>query len=117
MTLLEAVRAALRKDDDARCTERAYLRWIRAYLRYIFLAARAAGLPGHVTPKTLRNSFARRLLEAATDLAVVQAMLGDKDRRTTRRRAQPRARSTALVASPLDLPPCPPHPPRIAASP
>ena len=40
------------------------------------LAAQECGLTGHVTPHTLRHSFATLQLEAGTNLRVVQAQLG-----------------------------------------
>jgi len=46
-------------------------------------AARRAGSPGEVTPKTLRHSFATHLMDRGVDLAVIASLMGHRSAHET----------------------------------
>lgn len=66
-------------------------------------AARAAGLNKHVTPHTLRHSYATNLLEAGVDVLTIQRLLGHSSFSTTRIYLHVRRVHMQGIRSPLDL--------------
>ena len=66
-------------------------------------AAVGAGIQKKVTPHLLRHSFATHLLEAGTDLAVIQALLGHRRIHSTTHYLRIRPDHVRRTQSPLDL--------------
>jgi integrase/recombinase XerD len=66
-------------------------------------AMQDAGIPWRrLTPHVLRHSFATHLLEADTELRVIQVLLGHKSIHSTTRYARVSTRMVAKAKSPLD---------------
>jgi site-specific recombinase XerD len=65
--------------------------------------ARRCGITKHVTPHTLRHSFAAHMLELGTDIRVIQVVLGHRSIRTTQVYAHVSSELIARARSPLDL--------------
>jgi site-specific recombinase XerD len=74
----------------------------RSVQRVVERAAKAAGIEKHVTTHTLRHSFATHLLEAGTNLRIIQELLGHASARTTQIYTHVARSAIESVRSPLD---------------
>lgn len=70
-------------------------------------ASRRAGIDKAVTPHTLRHSFATHLLDAGTELRVIQVLLGHDSIKSTTRYVQVSTGLIAKTKSPLERLPGP----------
>jgi len=66
-------------------------------------AAKQMGTNKRVTSHTLRHSFATHLLEAGTNIRVVQKLLGHADVKTTENYTHVLQQNLGAVKSPLDM--------------
>jgi len=71
--------------------------------RAIHRAARRAGIEKHVTPHTLRHSFATHILEAGGNIRAVQGLLGHRSLSSTERYTHVSIQTIRATPSPLDL--------------
>ena len=74
----------------------------RQLSRVVEAAAAAAGLTKHVSPHTLRHSFATHLLEDGVDIRVIQVLLGHAKLDNTALYARVATKTVRTVTSPLD---------------
>lgn len=73
-------------------------------VRHAFaMAAEQAGITKPVKPHVLRHSYATHLLDAGTDVRVIQALLGHRSLQTTMRYTRVSTAVVQKVPSPLDL--------------
>ena len=70
--------------------------------RVVEAAAEAAGLTKHVSPHTLRHSFATHLLEDGVDIRVIQVLLGHAKLDNTALYTRVATKMVRTVTSPLD---------------
>ncbi len=70
--------------------------------RVVEEAAHTAGITKHVSPHTLRHSFATHLLEDGVDIRVIQVLLGHAKLDNTALYTKVATRTVRTVTSPLD---------------
>ena len=76
---------------------------MRTVQRAFHEAVVRAGLPGRITPHTLRHSFATHLLEMGVDIRVIQQLLGHRNLNSTARYAAVATNIIRQIQSPLEL--------------
>ncbi len=109
VSLPVSIRAKFRAYLDARCDDSPYVFNTRSgHLRVksaqtiVAGAAERAGIKKNVSPHTLRHSYATHLLEAGTDIRIIQRLLGHSDIKTTQIYTQISTQLIKNVKSPLD---------------
>jgi len=70
--------------------------------RVVVEAAQSAGIAKHVSPHTLRHSFATHLLEDGIDIRIIQTLLGHAKLENTAFYTKVATRTVHAVVSPLD---------------
>lgn len=71
-------------------------------IKILSSAAQKAGITKHITPHTLRHSFATHLLESGTDLRYIQLLLGHNSTKTTEIYTHVAKNSFKTIQNPLD---------------
>lgn len=75
---------------------------VRIFQHYVIQATKTAGITKHVSPHTLRHSFATHLLEDGVPLIAIQKMLGHADVKTTTMYTHVSADLINKIGSPFD---------------
>jgi integrase/recombinase XerD len=70
--------------------------------RIVRISAKNAGIQKHVTPHSLRHSYATHLLEAGTNIRYIQSLLGHSSLNTTQIYTNVASEQLKKVESPLD---------------